>query len=183
MFIKLNRIESKLMKFVTRAMSRDNARPALNGVNINGSAVALDGFRLHAVRVTDVPNMAEEELPKGTITFNPSNLRVTGEGSVLDVEYVNAEFPDYLQVIRGANNQEIQAEIAFNPQYMIDALREMDHGTAQSVRLVIHSDTSPMELFGEVNERPAYAVIMPMHLGYDGSSTKTWTPLEDAHDD
>lgn len=179
MYIRLSKEESKLMKFVSRARSTDMARPILEGVHLNGAAVASDGWRLHAVRSSDLPSLAQEELPTGTYDFDAKNLRITGGGSLLDVDQLEGgRFPDWSQIIDG--QQDETSVVCFNPAFVIDALREMDKG--EMVRLVLHGKTNPMEIHGKINGNPAYALVMPMHQG-DGEHRQAldWKPTDEVN--
>ena len=176
MITKLDKTESKRLKFVSRARAKDDFRPALQGVNVNGAAIGCDGFRIHAVNMYDLPDF-DAVASEGTVIFDASTLRVSGDGSIIEVSPTVEKYPDYHQVIEEADKQEIVGEIHFDPKFMIDALREMDKG--KPVRIVIHDPTRPFELFGQIEGRPTYALIMPMHAESD---KRGWKPRREPQD-
>ena len=47
--IRINKHDSKVLKWLQSAASKDTAREAIMGINSNGNYAAVDGWRLHAV--------------------------------------------------------------------------------------------------------------------------------------
>jgi DNA polymerase III sliding clamp (beta) subunit (PCNA family) len=156
MYVKMNKLQSKLVNWVKRAVSKDDARPVLNGININGAVVGVDGFRLHAIPSNVVQEVVDDIGEDSTVAL-PS-LKV-GE-NIVEPEPIEGTFPDYLQILPTKDHA---VAIGVNPKFLIDALRDMDKGDA--VRIVVYDENSPIEVHGRINDLPTYAIIMPMHLG------------------
>lgn len=164
--IKMNRSESKIAQFVQRAVSDDDARPILCGMNVNEQVVgASDGFRFHAVQASSIPALAEDEEK----TLNLGKIR-NGE-NLLEPEEIPGRFPDTTQLIP---TSEPLVRFAINPKFLVDACKTLDKDSP--VCITVYSDLNPIEIQGVINELPVYALVMPMHLESHGCPDLNWRP-------
>ena len=164
--IKLTKQESAIMRWVQRAKSKDRTRPILTGVNVNGSVVACDGFRLHAVKTSEFTLLPALS---GNI-LDLSNVKA-GEGMV-ELSVIPGSYPEYNQILPAG----IPAfEIAVNPKLLIDALT----GLGNIAVLKFYGSDKPMEVYGKIeanhgDDTRTYSLIMPMFL--NGEWSNTWRP-------
>jgi DNA polymerase III sliding clamp (beta) subunit (PCNA family) len=160
--IKLDKFKSKLAQFIQRAQSQDESRLALCGIYIeNDSVVAVDGHRLHAIKLDALPEL--EEL-KGKVT-DLGKIR-SGE-NILEPEVIEGKYPDILQVIP---NKEPTITFGINPKLLVDAIKTLDKN---SLVISLHTPLEPIELFGKMNGEEVYMLIMPMNIG---KSDIYWKP-------
>lgn len=162
--IKINRHDSKVLKWLQSAASKDQAREVLNGINVNGNYTAADGFRLHVVDPSGLV-----ELPEGTRDYG----KIPASGLVEEPEAMPYSFPEYQQIIPRSDPV---FEISVNPKLLLEALKGFVYDD-QPVLLRFHSATAPMEVLGKIEtkdgETSAYAIIMPMHLD---DAPSQWKP-------
>lgn len=180
MFIKIGKQESRLLRWLRRAIGKDDARPVLQGINIDGNgpvAIAADGWRLHAIPSSLLPEL-NDELPPGDnlIKLPPVN----NSENVVELAFItDGNYPDVEGIIPTG---EIQAEIHFNPKFMIDALRELDKD--EPVRLVLYGEMKPFEVHGQISGYPVYALVMGMHVPDNSEQKKalSWRVGDDYDD-
>ena len=155
--IKINKHNSKVLKWLQSAASKDKNRPVLTGINIDKNysrfwAVTADGWRLHIV-----PKDELEELPEGLRDYG----KIPASGIIEEPDIIDGTFPDVLQIIP---RKEPVLEIAVNSKFLIDTLKGLD----SMAILKFHGANEPMEILGNIKttegSTPAYAVIMPITL-------------------
>ena len=169
--IRINKHESKVLKWLQSAASKDTDREAINGINSNGNYAAVDGWRLHAV-----PGNNEPDLPQGMLVQLPEGTRQYGkipaDGLIEVPEAMPYEFPDYSQIIPkvepGQDRDNPIMEIAVNPQFLIDALKGFLKSSPETCYIRVHGPNKPIEIMGKIETKdgctPAYALVMPMHI-------------------
>ena len=164
--IRLNKSDSKIAQFIQRAQSTDTARPVLNGINVNGSVSACDGYRLHAVKSDDIPQLGQLQ----GLTVDIGKVRA-GE-NLLEAAVVEGTYPDTSQIMPAATDDSVT--FAVNPAFLVDACKTLDKDEA--VTIVVHSPNQPVEIHGTLEGLPVYALIMPMHTGNDSLTGYNWRP-------
>ncbi len=172
--IRLDKSESKLTQFVQRASSTDGARPILMGVNINNERVsAADGFRLHSTERKSIPALAAPDLQtmsENGKTFQLGKIR-NAALNYIEPEEIPGHFPKVTQLIpRGKP----VVRFAVNPKFLIDACKSLDKG--KPVCITVYSDTSPVEIQGVIDEKPVYALLMPMRMEGHECPDLSWKP-------
>ena len=159
MIVKVDKEENRALRWVLKA-SADKDRPALDGANVASEAiVASDGHRVHAA-----PLPAGLEPDQGTLHFG----RVPASATELETEPVQFPFPDVATVVpRG----EPRCRIAVDAKFLRQALEGCDGYTELHVR----GKADPIEVFGEKDGGPRYALIMPM---LTVKSRPRWHPFD-----
>jgi hypothetical protein len=150
--IRTSKASASIVKWLLKAKSKDETRPPLSCVSINGKLETCDGTRLHsAVRIL------KDEIEDGLY-----NVTVTGD--LVITEPVNETFPDTSKL--GFAKPTIRLSI--NPKYLVDALSGFDG----MVSIYICADkltedktvTAPIQITGHSADDTALcAVIMPMY--------------------
>ena len=150
--IKINKHNSKVLKWLQSAVSKDKNRPVLTGINANENLATADGWRLHIVHQDELI-----ELPEGLRDYG----KIPASGIIEVPDVIEGQFPDVLQVIP---RKEPVLEIAINSKFLIDTLKGLD----SMAILKFHGANEPMEVLGNIKttegSTPAYAVIMPITL-------------------
>jgi hypothetical protein len=169
MFIKLNKIQSKLLAWVQRAIDPDEDREPLTGAYVSDSIVGSDGVRLIAVKTESV-------LEDWDLVFNDQVVRFgkikAGENILEPQVLEHATFPDYMENVLPTGDPTFVT--AFNPKFMIDFCRGLDKDEA--VRIVFYGRLSPFELHGTMEGEPVYGLIMPMDSEHADIAARTWRP-------
>ena len=150
--VRLDKNETKIAQFIQRAQSTDESRPILNGINVNGSVVAVDGFRLHAVSTETLYPFAD--LAGKTVDVG----KIRSGDNLLEAEEIEGNYPDWQQILP---TTEPVVKIQVDPAFLVDACKTLDKGEA--ITVVIHDNLSPFEIHGTINGEPVYAMIMPMN--------------------
>ncbi len=163
--IRLDKSDSKIAQFIQRAQSADESRPILTGMNINGSITACDGHRLHAIKSTDLPQVGQLE----GLTVDIGKVRA-GD-NLLETTEIEGRYPDYFQIMPTANESTVT--FAVDPGFLVDACKTLDKG--EPITIVVHSPLQPVELHGTLEDKPVYALIMPMHIP-EGLEKNAWRP-------
>ena len=143
-----NKEDSKILKWVSLACSKDKSWPVLNGIKVNnGEIAAADGFRLHVANTPDALKPHNEKIlnPVGTISATPKyDEFITEPGT----------FPDYEQIIP---KDEPYFLTAVNKKFLA-ALATMPGDDA--IILEFYKPGAPMKVTNPGSG--AVAVIMPM---------------------
>ena len=168
--IRINKHDSKVLKWLQSATSKDIDRPVLMGINTDGNHAACDGWRLHVV-----PSFGIVGLPDGTRQYG----KIPTDGLVEIPEPSPYDFPTYNQIIPrdepDHNSDEPVCEIAVNPQFLIDALKGFVKSSPETCFLRMRGPNHPLEIQGKIETNdestPAYALVMPMHL-----DNNNWKP-------
>lgn len=156
--LKFSRHESKLLAWLLKAASTDDARPVLEDIHVNdNSIVATDGWRMHWVDKEGVSAFAEVS----DKTMNLGKIRA-GENLIEPEEHDDFNYPDCKSLIP---TREPVFEVAINPKFLVDALQGLD----TAVVLRFFGTTGPFEVMGKIASKDAddtnvYALIMPMDL-------------------
>jgi len=157
MILKGTKEDSKLLRWLQAAATKDESRPVLLGVmGCDGYAVACDGFRLHAAK-TDL-------IPEGK---NLHGKLRAGDFEV-DMFEIGGTYPSWQQILPGGP---VEFAIDVDPKLLIVALKGMEN----PVTLRFYSPTSPMEVFG----KGRYALIMPLMARTD--KRPHWRPTDPGH--
>jgi len=152
--------DSKILKWVSLACSKDKARSVLLGIKVNnGEIAAADGFRLHIAPTPDALKPHNDKILKPT-----STLSATPKYDEFETD--PGTFPDYQQIVP---TDEPTFKIALNKKYLA-ALATMPGD--EYVVLEFTKPTSPIKITSPSSE--AVAVIMPMRLGCDSDWLDNW---------
>lgn len=170
MITKLSKIESKILRFVQRATSKDEYREVLTGIFVNGATVSADGYRIHAVESESIPTL-DELLPDGGLVRIATMKR--GE-NYIEPQELKDKFPNYNAIID--EKKDITTDMFFNPEFVVDALRDLDKGEPTRIRMF--GKMQPFEIYGTIDGRPCYALIMPMTNPDNGHNRALdWRPV------
>lgn len=143
--------ESKLLRWVKKAVSKDTARPALQGIHFGKDITGSDGYRLH--KIPDAKNI---DL-KGT--YDLSSLRVGH--NLLEIKEITAKTPDFQDPFPEGDPI---LEIAFNPKFIIDACTGLDNDINSNVILKVWGKNKPAVFQGTIDGEEVIALIMPKHI-------------------
>ena len=151
MILKGTKEDSKLLRWLQAAATKDESRPVLLGVmGCDGYAVACDGFRLHAAKTELIP---EDKNLHGKV--KAGNFEV-------DMFEIGGTYPSWQQILPTGP---VELAIGVDPKLLIEALKGMEN----PVTLRFYSPTSPMEVLG----KDRYALVMPLRDSRDDSP---WRP-------
>ena len=152
--IRIDKHNSKILKWLQSASSKDKDRPVLHGINKDKDLASADGWRVHIVEGESI------ELPEGLRDYG----KIPTEGIIEEPEIIEGSFPDILQILP---RKEPVFEIAVNAKFLIDALKGL-LSQESSVIFRFHSHDEPIEILGNIETKdestPGYALIMPMAL-------------------
>lgn len=153
--------ETRDLRFIQRALSRDVARPVLNGMVIDRErekVAAADGFRIHE---TDIPSCLanvdsiEREENKPDTLVKPLNT-IAVSPRVEEFEVFAGKFPSYHLIFPDTPPK---FQIAVDPKLLKDALEIPNEGM---VILSFWKNTGPFMVTGNDQDGPR-ALLMPMH--------------------
>ena len=154
--IKINKHNSKVLKWLQSAASKSDYRLALMGINVDENLTAVDGHRVHITQTTDIV-----ELPKGLRDYG----KIPASGIIEEPEAIDDKFPDVMQIVP---REEPVFEIAVKPRFLIDALKGFLFKPDSFIVFKFYGADKPMEILGNVetedNSTPGYALIMPVDL-------------------
>ena len=146
--------DSKALKWVSLACSKDRARAVLNGFLVNeDKTAAADGFRLHIINTTDA---MKDSLSCRDKIIKPANGPVSATPKMQEFEVVEGTFPDYTQIVP---TKPPVFKIALDKKLLAD-LKTMPGDKA--VVLSFTAANQPVLVTCPGSE--ASAVIMPMTL-------------------
>lgn len=147
--------EARLIRWLYSAASKNPARAALTGVYVkNGQTAAGDGFRLHmAPTPAALVPLTDEIIKLSSKKAFPVKPR-----TLVEVEKIDAIFPDYEQII--PTDQPVQA-VCVNATFL-KAACDMPTNDSNMLYILLRESTQPLTITnGEPD--PCTAVIMPMH--------------------
>jgi hypothetical protein len=170
--IILSKASKKLLAYVQKAACDDPNREPLQKVIRFGqnSLAASDGFRLQAAELPD-------EFTDLPINVPTEIYQANGNQAEVSVNLRNdLTFPDLTWVMPTEKSKYFEA--TFNVGFLRDALSGMSTGETFTLRLhpSIPMDnsingappeniiTNPMEVFGKIEEKNTYALIMPKYI-------------------
>lgn len=152
-----DKVNSKLLNWLRKSLSKDDARPTLQNIFVkNGQVFACDGMRIHAI---PTPEPLKEHIgqlltPVGKST---SPDRLEAFVTVEDVTYpdVNQVYPIGQPVFK----------IGVNPKFLIDALS----GFEGYVSLSFYGPHVPILVKSTHSDNPDQnALVMPVFLNDEG---------------
>jgi len=163
--IKLNKVQSRKLQFIKSATSKDNSRPALQTVNVNGQVAGCDGFRLHIVESIS----PEFDHLQGMVETG----KVRAGENILDTSmYEYATYPEYKQGCPTGDSGNI---IAMDPAFLLDICKYADKGSTLYIRQ--SQPSMPIVIKGTIQDDDFYAVVMPKLANKDGFDNK-FQPVE-----
>ena len=152
--------ESKRLRWVQKAQSKDPMRSILNGVHVDNNNIhATDGYRIHSTHA-----------PSDMTKYNGKVLqgKVPAGETFVDMQEIIGAYPD-LSTFSSAVEPEFT--VVVNPKYLAEALSVMDG----VVRLAFWGAHKPMEIYGnDKNGVPCHVALMPCYSGKE--HTKQWMP-------
>ena len=150
--IKLDRSDSKILKWVQSAKGTDDARPVLTGTYFHkGNMVCVDGWRLN---ITEAPrSLGELEGLKNT-------GKVRAGENILDIQDQGGTYPEYEQIIPKTDPT---IRIGVNVTLLLELLKGLDKDS--TLVIDVHNPGTPIELHGKIEEQKTYSLIMPMTIG------------------
>lgn len=162
--IKTSKEIVRLIKWVSKAVSKDSARPVLTFISVRNDRIeAADGRRAHATE-----RIMRDELPDGCYKVTSAS----GEIITLEEDSENMAYPDLKEAIKINPT----AKFAVNPAFLSDAAS----GFFGSVTIEVQGNPdggyskTPIRLTGKDKEgNSLVTIIMPMFLG-DGDAK--WNP-------
>ena len=110
--VGLTKTDNKALRWVQKAVAKDESRPVLNCISQNGATVGCDGFRLHATSV--------QGLDDGLWNVG----KVPAGGTVIEINNASdaGKYPDWTQIVPDRTVQPAVAEITLNARYLRDAI-------------------------------------------------------------
>ena len=172
--IRGNDTESKALRWLLKAVSKDSHRPAFNSIIITDKfAAGSDGFRIHAIQTLEC---LENHLIPGERLLLSSKIPAGNFDAVMNVDQLSTP-PSFQSVIPEG---ESHFEIAINPAFLIQALQGMENGKPAYLRFYkdtveregVPTTSKPVEVSQPETNR--YALIMPMFHRHD----EHWRPFE-----
>ena len=165
MIKKLSKSQSKALRYVNNARSKDRARPVLNTLRVDKDClVAIDGFRLHAIKYI------MDDLESGNL-YNLGGNIIPNEGffeiekSIIDP----GTYPNYAKVFP---QKEPAAIIHVDARFLTEAISRSSKNAKVTIKY--YAENKAIEVYTEDDcGIPAYALIMPMYI--DGSA-EYWRP-------
>ena len=158
MKLTLTKDTNKILRWLTKAVTKDFDRPVLQCIHSNGVEFACDGFRLHAANIGMDPG-----------TWRIDN--VPASATEVEGEPEEGRYPLVTEIIP---KTEPVFEFGVRVKYLKEAIEAMTYGKDSWVRLRLHSPKAPMEVMGDIAEgQPGYAIVMPIHLD---PSRHNWRP-------
>ena len=163
-FVTLGRSDSKILKWVQSAISKDDARATLTGTYFHDNKmVCADGWRLN---VTDIPKGLE----------NIAGLKDTGKvragENILELSDIEGQFPDYDQIIPKGDPT---IRIGVNPLFLMEVLKGLDKDAILIIDITTPSQ--PIALRSKIEGQDTLTVLMPMHIS--GGSEYYLKPKEE----
>ena len=143
--------DSKALKWISLACSKDKARYILNGFLVNqDKTAAADGFRLHIINTTEA---MKDSLSCRDKIIKPANGPVSATPRMEEFEVVDGTFPTYQEIIP---SDEPVFSFSVNKKYLA-AL-----ATMPGDEMITFNFTDPMHPVKITSSDGAVAVIMPM---------------------
>ena len=163
--IKGDKEQSKVLRWLKLGASKDDARPALTGIKIDGdAAITADGFRMHMAPTPPCVIDHDGKILAGKV---PSGDFLT------ELETVESIFPDYRQII--PDSELVKFEITVNSKYLVDAVKGMGADCDNRCVLQFYGPHQPMVIIDPSKHNPKKAVIMPMHAR---EGAEYWDPRD-----
>jgi len=154
--IKLdNKEDSRAVKWVSLARSRDKSRQILNTIRIdNNNLVAVDGHRLHKIETPAILQSYNQKTlkPLNNIPVNPQPV---------EYEEIDGDYPDWELIEERLANKEAIFQIAVDKKLLAD-LSTMPTGSSDMIILKFTSENEPIKVIAPDSYDKAEALIMPM---------------------
>ena len=142
--------DSKALKWVSLACSKDKARAVLNGFLVNeDKTAAADGFRLHIINTTEA--MKDSLSCRDKVLHPVSPIAATPK--IEEFEIVDGRFPQYQEIVP---SDDPIFTFSVNKKYLASL------STMPGDEMITFEFTDPMHPVKITSSDGAVAVIMPM---------------------
>ena len=157
MILRGTKEASKVLRWVSQAISKDKTRPVLRGIRFeNGTVVGTDGYRMH---VAPRPTLGIDE----GFPFDEDAASYEGKiragAFVEELTPIDGTYPDWKGIDPFEQSQVPEFTIGVNGKYLSQAVKDLGN-----VKLTFYGPSSPIRIDAMDEEDERYVVLMPVHL-------------------